>query len=518
MVRPPLGLRIRESIKFFRRGLTVLVPEKKKMPFLWPTWREGKPQWHIVDYESYANEGFSTNALIYSAVMFKYRALRSAPLRAYTGTPEAAQLANQEGPLAQLIARPNPFMGQSAFMGLCDIYLNLAGYAPVMLDREKTGELPKALYPLRPDRVWIIPDSGKKGIKGYYYVPEGKGFDSGVPILAEDMMFPKLPNPMDPLEGMGYGLSPLSAIAQSADVDNQITHYLKLVFERGAQTQGLLKFNVALDDIDVDRVRRRWMEIYGGYENWTDIGVLDSGGDYQRTSMNFQELGFEVLDERNEGRILGPFGVPPSLLGTRMSMKTSTYNNRQTDRQIFWEDTMQPELDVFEDEFRYFLRDGQEFPAFDLSEVPALRKDLDKQTLSFNNLVNAGIPKYVAARIVGLDIGELSDGNVIYMPLGLVPMGTAEPAGEGGTTPSASTDPRKQFPLPFRKALPARGMTEAQKNGHYKRIDTIAQAHERQFRNAAAAELKSEEREVLALVDGTKKASIKKKRASTTRG
>src|SRR3990167_594983 len=240
-MKPPLTHRVRQALKFFRNGLPALT-EQKKAPFVWPTWKDGKPEWHLVDYATFARDGFTVNSLIYSAIMYKYRALRKVELRAYIGEPDDAEIAPPNNPLAVLLSRPNPYMGQSAFIGMCDIYLNIAGQAPVMLDRPKTDELPTAMYPLRPDRVYIIPDRAKRGLKGYYYVPEGMPWNDGTPILPQDMMFPKFPNPLDPLEGMGYGLSPITPGGQAADVDNDVTKFLKRFFEQGVQLPGVITF------------------------------------------------------------------------------------------------------------------------------------------------------------------------------------------------------------------------------------------------------------------------------------
>ena len=49
-------------------------------------------------------------------------------------------------------------------------------------------------------------------------------------------------------------------------------------------------------------VKERWQEQYGGYTHWDEIGVLDQGGEFQRISPTFDEMGFESIDERNEAR------------------------------------------------------------------------------------------------------------------------------------------------------------------------------------------------------------------------
>lgn len=406
--------------------------QRKAAPYIWPAWRRNQPQWQLGDFSSYIEEGFDLNALIYSAIMYKVRAGTIAPLIAYQGDKREHEALDPKAPLSKLLARPNPQQSWMEFQGQNIVYLNISGNVYVYIDREarteqkaprpKNGKKPPAaLWSLRPDRVYILPDD-KRGIKGYLYAPEGTSQDDWLPILPQNMMHIKLPNPGDPLEGMGYGLSPISPLAHSGDVDNSVTKFLKLFFEQGTMVSGLLKFSDRLDDADVARARERWKELYGGYQNWADVGVLDEGGEFERISMTFEEMGFETLDERNESRILGPFGVPPILIGSRIGLARSTYSNYELARRAFWEDTMVPELKLFETEYAYHLEDDDTWVAHDLSDVPALRKNIPEIVDSWVALVERGVPKKDAAELVGLPLPELPDGDVSYMPLTLVPI------------------------------------------------------------------------------------------------
>lgn len=366
----------------------------KAAPFSWPTWREGRPQWKLIDYQAYVEEGFNLNSLVYESIMYKARALQQVLLRAYKGSAEHPELLDAAHPLAKLVARPNPHQSFVEFQSQSIVYLNLSGNNYVLMDRPKAGGLPEAMYSLRPDRVFVIPGKrkhGQAGLKGYLYVPEGRSAWSGwsgqqrtsalrdgkaVPITPQDMMHTKLPNPGDPLEGLGDGLPPLSPGARSADVDNKVTHFLKLFFDKGVVVPGLLQFESPLTEQIMSRVRERWKQIYGGYESWAEeIGILDQGGSYQRIGLTFEEMGFGQLDERNESRVLGPFGVPPILVGTRLGLTHGTYTNYPLARLICWEDTLVPEATLFEVDYQYFLQgDGGEFVAYDYSKVPALRE------------------------------------------------------------------------------------------------------------------------------------------------
>lgn len=451
LVRPGIVDRLRLAFTVFSRGLpwSQWGRQRKASPFAWPAWQEGKPQWNLVDFEAYVREGFNLNSLIYSALAYKARSIISAPLRAYGGKADHPELLLPDHPLAKLLARPNPFQSGPEFQQINAIYLNLSGNAFILFDRPKRGAFPTAMRSLRPDRVRIIPGDG--GIQGFVYVPEGKAIADGTPVLPEDMAHVKLPNPADPLEGWGFGLSPLSPVAYSADVDNDVTRFLKLFFERGTQLNTYLQFDVPMEPEQMAAARDRWQEIYGGWENWSKVAVLDQGGKAQRFGMTFEEMGFNAIDERNEARILGPFGVPPILIGSRLGLERSTYSNYQEARQAFWQDTFVPEIQLFEEEFRYYLSAEGAFPAYDFSGVPALQKDLPKLVEAAAKLWSMGVPANQAVAAVGLSIGDIPGGDIAYLPFNLLPAGGQTPKPKPADDPEGATstdDDRKVLPLP----------------------------------------------------------------------
>lgn len=394
----------------------------KRSPLAWPAWRDGRPEWQMVDMRSYIEEGFNVNSLIYSAILYKARAATTAPLRAYQGDIDQPTLADRRSPLARLVTRPNNYQSGREFQALAQVYFNLSGNLFVHLDRMTRRALPAAMRTLRPDRVHIIPEGG--GIKGYLYIPEGRGITDGVPILAEDMIHIKLPNPADPLEGMGYGLSPISPAAQSADVDNRVTGFLNDFFKRGTMLSTVLEFQEPIEDTDVARIRNRWREVYGGSFNWADIGIVDGGGKVNRLGMTFDEMGFKDIDSRNESRMLGPFGVPAILLGTRYGLERGTYSNFEEARKQFWQDTFVPELNWHEADYTFYLEDPSDgaYSLFDYSKVPALQMNIGDLADAAHKLWAMGVPRDMALDAVGLHLGKTPGGDRAYIPLNVVPV------------------------------------------------------------------------------------------------
>lgn len=471
----------------------------KATPYLF-NYAKNNPLWQMVDYLAYVNEGYERNALIYAAIMYKVRAINSTRIRAYRGDPEQPQLLPDNHPLAKLLARPNRHQSWLEFEGLNEVFFNIAGNSYIYLERSKPGALPVAMYPLRPDRVRIIP--GEREIAGYLYIPQGETVHNGLPILPEDIIHIKLPNPGDELEGMGYGLSPLTPLARSADVDNNVTKYLKLFFEQGTVLSGYLKINNPIDEQESERIKALWRKKYGGVANWADILVLDADASYQQLGQTFKDMDFSTIDERNEMRMLGPLGVPAILLPTRSGMKNSTYANMAEARKAFWEDTMLFELRIFDVEYAHYLSVPDAFIQRDLSDVPALQRNVPELIDAALKLWSMGVPANLAVRTVGLMIDDIPDGDIAYIPANMLPAGQPQPD---------AANPPKQLPAPLPR-LPRKSRWSAEeKAALWQKGDSIARAWEGKFGDAAAESFERDRRAIQTIINTAKQKAWQQK-------
>src|SRR5690349_16217505 len=82
---------------------------------MFPSWRDGQPQWHMQNLEAYIREGYNMNALIHDAVSYKARALMQAPQRAFGESMESPVRQLPNHPLSKLLARPNPHQSQAEY-------------------------------------------------------------------------------------------------------------------------------------------------------------------------------------------------------------------------------------------------------------------------------------------------------------------------------------------------------------------------------------------------------------------
>jgi HK97 family phage portal protein len=300
---------------------------RKTVATLLETWKEGKPTYSEVSFVNMVKEGWRRNELIFACIS----------KTANTAAQVGLQVTNQAGkalpnhPLKKLIQRPNPYMSEFDFWAAVIIYQKLAGRAVFEKVRSRAGQVVE-LWPLRPDYLSPIPSS-KKMIAAYEYEPPGVG---KITLAPEDVLDFKLFDPLNQYNPW----PPVAVAARVGDVDNAATDYIKLFFEKGGVPPGLLKTVQKLQDANVADIRRRWRERYGGYAHWLEPAVLDMDAEYQKIGYSFDEMGFDVLDARNEARICQVLDTPPIIVGAKIGLDRSTYSNYKEARLAWWEDTL----------------------------------------------------------------------------------------------------------------------------------------------------------------------------------
>lgn len=519
--KPSTFERLRIALNVFRHGFPTRrhSPVWKASPYAWPQSGMGSGNNALMshDLQTLATYGYNINAVIYAAIMYKVRAVAKAPLYAYQGDRSRPELLPDDHWLQRLCRRPNEQQSYMEFQGLNTAYLNLTGNSFVLVDTDVRNN-PIGLYPLRPDRVEIVANKEGDEILGYTYSPGGSKANR-FPILPGNIIHVKFPNMLDPLEGMGQGYSPVNPGASSADVDNAVSRFLKNLFETGVFNYGVLETDSLLDEATIARLRSEWTEMYGGSDEWGKPIVTDQGLRYRPLLPDFESLGMEALDGRDESRILAPFGVPAALLGLRVGLENATFSNISELRRMFWEDTMTYEIELFEVDYSYHVAERANsgyWVAHDLSQVPALQRNIPELAQAANNLWNMGVPASTALRTVGLET-EYDGSEVSYVPTTMIDASIPRPtpgsivgfngksAEPGGTQPDSAIVPVADYGRRFDD----KGVwTEDAAYKVWRQQDAIAQKHEPAFRDSARKMLQQDKQEILAFITEGKRASL----------
>jgi HK97 family phage portal protein len=284
---------------------------------------------------------------------------------AYRGDTELA-----EHWVLDLIKNPNPMQSGRELMEARMSYFLLAGN---IYDERvtATGNEPKEIYTLRPDRMKIIP-SVTGMVAKFEYDANGKKMTWEVdPTTGEsDILHTKTFNPTDDW----YGLSFVESGAYSIDVHNESMAWMMGLLQNSARPSGAMVHTPkdgqgSLTDDQFARLKAEMEASYQGAKNAGRPMLLEGGLDWKSMGLGPKDM---VLDETKNSAardICLAFGVPPMLIGIPGD---NTYSNYSEARLAFWEDTVLPLTAKVMDPLAEWLTDGEIEIRPDLDKIPAI--------------------------------------------------------------------------------------------------------------------------------------------------
>lgn len=315
--------------RFFRRRALARADETKASAAgpLIAVQTAGRPRWTPRDYGAFAREGYMTNPVVYRSVRMIAEAAARVPFLLFQGDEEHAR-----HDLLELMARPNAMQTGGDLMEALYAGLTIAGNAYVEGVRDAGGRI-RELHALRADRVRVVP--GADGWPaGFIYAAGGRE----VHLSAGDVMHLKLFHPCDD----HYGLSPIEAAGQAADLHNQMAAWNKALLDNSARPSGALVYRGSDGTLSQDQFARLKDELdnqIGGPRGAGRPLVLEGGLDWTPMGLTPQEMDFETGRNAAARDIAMAFGVPPMLLGIPGD---ATYANYEAATLAFWRGTVLP--------------------------------------------------------------------------------------------------------------------------------------------------------------------------------
>lgn len=335
--------------------------------------------WTPRRYDKLAEESYAKNAVAFRAINEISKCAGSVPFLLFRGTGKE-RVEILDGPLLDLLRRPNPMQGRAAFIqSLVGFYL-IAGNSYIESVGVKTKP-PTELWTKRPDRMMV--KAGKFGLPAaYIYTVGGQSVEWTVisanrqvrrPVILGDSSILHL-KAFNPLNDW-YGQSPVEAAAFSIDQHNEAGKWNMARLQNDARPSGALvvdpKSGTGLDDVQYERLKEEIRSHSG--PNAAGTPLLLEGG------LDWKEMGLSAVDQdwlngkhTSARDIAMVFGMPAQMLGIPGD---NTHRNMEEARLWLWEQTVMPLMDFILGELNDWLTprfgEGLEL-MFDMDEVPAL--------------------------------------------------------------------------------------------------------------------------------------------------
>jgi len=308
-------------------------------------------------------EYYATSVPIYAAIRVRSEALGRQRLVAFRNEEPVPEV----HPAQRLLDRVNRWTTPGELWRATETYLNLWGSAFWALEHDEEGN--QEIWPLRPDRMRVIPDK-RDYIRGYVY----SGSTGPVPYTSEEVVWLRYFNPLAEYAG----LSPLAPLRLSVDMGQDALKFNRNFFKHSARPDIILTTEESMTDDEVAEFYERWESRYQGPSNAHRPAIASFIKDVKPVGFTQREMEFILGLRWSLEDVSRVYGVPLPLLS---DYQQATFSNIRTAEQLFWRNTMIPEMRFIEEQLNQKLLPqlghGDITLRFDTKDVEALRQDQD---------------------------------------------------------------------------------------------------------------------------------------------
>lgn len=412
-------------------------PENRLLQNLFWTWLQGREWAKVTDddslvnaYRSWVYVCASKNASSFASIPFGIYAARASGEKQYGIQTRAVKSHKQETlfsrlsgnpivrkaeefvevlehPVLDVLQRVNQFENRYGLFETTLLWQELTGNAYWYILKDGMG-VPVELWPMAPNRTTIVP-SREKFIE-YYVFRNGM---EKVRFETEEVIHFKYPNPRDPY----YGMSPLQAIADVYNINQNMNIFENALFSNNARPEGFFTTEHEVDPVDYDRLSSELLETWTGIKNTGKTGLLTHGLKFESVNLPPREIGFLQGRKWTKEEIFNAFSIPLGLMDN-----TTNRANAEAAQFVYMKYGIEPRIKRFEEKLNEILLpmfDERLFICFE-NVVPEDREfELKEDTALF------GIGAKSANEIRrgrGLDAYE--GGDSLYAPFSLTVIGT----------------------------------------------------------------------------------------------
>ncbi len=324
-------------------------------------------------YDKLAKEGYNKNAVAYACVNKIAVAMKSMKFLLFQRptSQDGRIIEIMNHPILDLLRRPNPLMAGPKYWETIAAFRQLSGNSYSHTSPE--NDPPKELWPLRPDRMRIVPNM-KTGLPGVFeYKVGGRVQRYEVDGITGEsrVLHTKSFNPLNDW----YGMSPIEAAAFSIDQHNESGRWNVGLMQNSARPSGILIIKSKLkDEVRAQLKADLDMNHTGAMNAGRPLVINGADADWKGLSFTPKDMDWIKGKNTSARDIALAFGVPPQLLGIPGD---NTFSNYKEAREAFWVETVIPLANDVLEEHNNFLvpKYGNDklFLGFDKDELDALQ-------------------------------------------------------------------------------------------------------------------------------------------------
>jgi HK97 family phage portal protein len=340
------------------------------------------------------------NPFLYSALRKKAESIASVPF--YVERFEDGQwvrVVNHEA--EHLIEGANPFMSGYELKKLIVYHKELTGSSFTQI--VSVDGKPVFLQPLFPQFVRVVP-SQEEFIAGFEYVING---NVERVLTADEVLWTKYPDPADAYKG----LSPLQSISGEMQTDLEARKWNAIsLSNRGSSDVAFIMRGVVTEE-DYQLARTMIEDRISGPDNARRPWILGGDSDVRPLSYTAVEMDYINTRKFNREVISAALGVPAPLIG---ASDNSTYNNLDTLKRDFWQDTITTWLEEFRQDLTrqvllpYYGDFRRRTPTlrymYDLSNIDSLQQNMKEKADIALTLRQAGYSLRSISQLLELGI------------------------------------------------------------------------------------------------------------------
>lgn len=359
---------------------------------------------------------------IRTVVGFLARNIAQLSLHTYRRVSDTDRQRTTDHPLAQLLARPNPFTTQYRFME--SLVSDMAIYDNAVIAKVKIAGQPRALLRLDPRRIQLLGDNPFRA--DHYKI---MGWDSGIApqiLPAENVIHLRGYSPGNER----WGTSMLETLRVLLAEEHQASLYREQLWRNGARAAGYLERPLEAPEWSPrgkEKFRAQWQAQYTG--DGASAGgtpILEDGMKYVPASTSPRDAQYIEARKLTREEITAAYHIPLTLVGI---LDNATYSNISEQHKIMYQDTLGPWLTMIQQELELqlvpeFADVTDLYIEFNLAEK--LNGSFEQQAAQLQTAVGAPWMTRNEAR-ARVNLPQVDGGDELITPLNVLEGGQASP-------------------------------------------------------------------------------------------